>query len=128
MAQLGSVTEFDAAVGWGTVMLADGRQLPFHLTQIADGTRTIALGTAVTVDIVAGGMGRWEASALTAVRDDAFPCLVCATVIDGRVGGYEICPTCGWEDDPVQRQDPTCGGGANLESLHDARKSWHRRG
>jgi hypothetical protein len=37
---------------------------PFHCTQIADGTRTIDVGTAVTFEVRAGAMGRWEATTL----------------------------------------------------------------
>ena len=40
------------------------RAYPFHCTAIADGTRTIAVGTAVTFDVVPGRLGRWEASGL----------------------------------------------------------------
>jgi hypothetical protein len=38
---------------------------PFHCTAIADGSRTIEVGTFVTFDVVAGRLGRWEASAVT---------------------------------------------------------------
>ena len=128
MAALGSVTDFDPQVGWGTVLLADGRRLPFHLTRIADGSRSIAPGTAVTVDVVAGGMGRWEASSVVALRAGAFPCPVCGTLVDGQAESYEICPACGWEDDPVQREDPAYAGGANTASLADARAVRRARG
>ncbi|MBT0729893.1 CPCC family cysteine-rich protein [Rosenbergiella nectarea] len=39
-------------------------------------------------------------------------------------GSYEICPVCKWEDDPVQEEDPTYGGGANVMSLSEARKAY----
>ena len=58
------MAEFDEARGLGTVE-ADGQRYPFHCTQIADGTRTIAVGTMVTFGVRPGGMGRWEAAALT---------------------------------------------------------------
>ena len=57
----GTVTAFDEPVGLGTVRTADGRELGFHCTQIADGSRTIAVGTDVIFDLVAGRHGRWEA-------------------------------------------------------------------
>ena len=63
----GRVAEFDQAKGFGYVEAADGRRLFFHCTQIADGTRTIAVDTPVTFDVVAGHLGRYEA---TAVRPD----------------------------------------------------------
>jgi cold shock CspA family protein len=60
----GVVAEFDEARGWGVVS-SEGRDLPFHCTQISDGTRTIEVGTAVTCEVRPGGMGRWEAAAVT---------------------------------------------------------------
>ena len=33
---------------------------------------------------------------------------------------YVICPVCGWEDDPVQYNDPDREGGANTVSLNQA--------
>ena len=60
----GLVTEFDEHRGWGTVEAGE-RGYPFHCTQISDGTRTIAVGTAVGFEVVAGGLGRWEAQVVT---------------------------------------------------------------
>ncbi len=51
---------FDDHGGYGTVAADDG-QWPFHCTAIADGSRTIAPGTAVTFTVVPGRLGRWEA-------------------------------------------------------------------
>jgi cold shock CspA family protein len=62
----GVVTEFDEARGWGVVE-SNEATYPFHCTQIADGTRTIEVGTQVTFEIRAGLMGRWEAAAVTKV-------------------------------------------------------------
>jgi cold shock CspA family protein len=62
----GRVSQFDEAVGLGEVVADDGRRFPFHCTRIADGTRTIAVDTPVAFEVVAGHMGRWEASAVTA--------------------------------------------------------------
>jgi cold shock CspA family protein len=62
----GSVAEFDEAKGYGTVRTDDGRELFFHCTQIADGTRTIPVGVNVEFDIVPGHNGRWEAADIRA--------------------------------------------------------------
>ncbi len=60
----GRVVEFDDAKGYGYVETDDGRRLFFHCTAITGGSRTIAVGIAVTFEIVAGHRGQWEASAL----------------------------------------------------------------
>jgi len=57
---VGSVVEFDEPRGLGTVACGD-RSYPFHCTAITDGTRTIAVGTVVAVDVAAGRLGRLEA-------------------------------------------------------------------
>ncbi|NLJ72316.1 MAG: hypothetical protein GX333_04800 [Syntrophomonadaceae bacterium] len=49
------------------------------------------------------------------------PCCQKKTLTEGS-GLYEICPICGWEDDPVQRADPYFSGGANEMSLKEAQK------
>jgi cold shock protein len=61
----GVVAEFDAEKGFGSVEGEDGRRLFFHCTQIAGGTRTIDVGTAVTFEVVAGHLGRYEAAEVT---------------------------------------------------------------
>ena len=38
---------------------------PFHCTRIADGSRTIAVKTAVEFELVPGQLGRWEAADIT---------------------------------------------------------------
>ena len=63
----GTVAEFDEHKGYGTLRADDGTEYFFHCTQIADGTRTIAAGTAVAFEIVAGHQGRWEATSLRPV-------------------------------------------------------------
>jgi CspA family cold shock protein len=63
----GVVAAFDDDKGWGTVRAADGHELFFHCTAIADGTRTIPVGTEVAFEIVAGRRGQWEAAAVTPV-------------------------------------------------------------
>ncbi len=59
----GTVTEFDEAKGFGTIVADDGTSYFFHCTQIADGTRAIAVGTAVRFDRWAR-LGRYEAAAV----------------------------------------------------------------
>jgi CspA family cold shock protein len=58
----GVVASFDEPVGIGVVTGEDGRDYPFHCTQIADGTRTIPSGAEVTFEVIAGHQGRWEAA------------------------------------------------------------------
>lgn len=60
----GEVTEFSDDVGLGVVTTSDGQPHPFHCTSIADGSRTIPVGTDVTFDVVAGRAGTWEAFGL----------------------------------------------------------------
>jgi len=62
----GTVTEFDEPVGLGVVTADDGTAYPFHCTQIADGTRTIAVGTKVDFTVWSR-LGTYEAAAITPV-------------------------------------------------------------
>lgn len=57
------------------------------------------------------------------IEDEEFPCPCCGffTLDEKPPGTYDICPLCGWEDDPVQHDDPTYRGGANHESLIECR-------
>ncbi|MBK5289333.1 MAG: cold shock domain-containing protein [Acidimicrobiia bacterium] len=57
----GVVRAFEESRGIG-VIDADGRSYPFHCTQIADGTRTVRVGTTVQFRIVPGRRGDWEAA------------------------------------------------------------------
>lgn len=61
----GTVADFDEHRGTGTVRAEDGAELFFHCTQIADGSRTIEVGTVVEFEVVPGHLGRWEAARLT---------------------------------------------------------------
>jgi len=58
----GVVTAFDDHKGYGTVTTDDGRDLFFHCTRIADGTRAIDVGQRVAFTVVPGHGGRWEAA------------------------------------------------------------------
>lgn len=66
----GSVVAFDEHAGYGVVSTGDGRELFFHCTAIADGSRTIEPGTRVSFRVVPGHNGRWEATELVADRVD----------------------------------------------------------
>jgi cold shock CspA family protein len=118
---VGTVVSYEAQQGQGEVATESGdRNWSFHCTQIDGGSRTIVVGTPVLFDVVAGLLGRWEAVRVSA-RLGAFLCPVCAKSIPGEPGQYDICDFCGWEDDPVQRDDQHYAGGANELSLHEAR-------
>lgn len=58
----GLVTAWDEHGGYGTITAEDGPEYFFHCTQLLDGTRTTTVGTPVTFDVVAGRLGRWEAT------------------------------------------------------------------
>ena len=55
-------------------------------------------------------------------------CPVCSKHSFEEAGKYEICPVCGWEDDPVQRRDPDFPGGANKMSLNEAIEAYRQGG
>jgi len=60
---VGVVTAFEPDVGLGTVTDDAGTEYPFHCIEIADGSREIAVGTAVGFDVIPK-LGRWEAARL----------------------------------------------------------------
>jgi len=59
---VGVVVQFDDDKGFGSIRGDDGRDYFFHCTALADGSRTIGEGTAVVYEVVAGHLGRWEAT------------------------------------------------------------------
>jgi cold shock CspA family protein len=59
---MGTVMSFDEHRGYGTVRATDGRELFFHCTAIADGTRRIPVGARVVFAVVPGHGGQWEAA------------------------------------------------------------------
>jgi cold shock CspA family protein len=63
-ARTGTVVEFDEQRGLGVIAADDGRRFAFHCTQLADGTRTVPLGTAVRFEVLAK-LGRYEATAIS---------------------------------------------------------------
>ncbi|MCL6094865.1 MAG: hypothetical protein M1519_03405 [Actinobacteria bacterium] len=63
--RIGTVSSFDDATGLGEVTSLDGVTIPFHCTEIADGSRRIERGRQVAYLIRPGHCGRIEASCLT---------------------------------------------------------------
>jgi cold shock CspA family protein len=57
----GRVAAFDARRGLGRVDGDDGTSFDFHATAIADGSRHIEEGAAVSFIVAAGHRGRYEA-------------------------------------------------------------------
>ena len=51
-------------------------------------------------------------------------CPVCGKYEFLRPGDFDICPTCHWQDDEVQTDDPDFEGGANEMSLNQYKKAW----
>lgn len=62
--------------------------------------------------------------------EQRFPCPCCGhlTLEEKPPGTYEICRVCGWEDDSVQFHDVDYRGGANAESLREARENYSKYG
>ena len=58
----GTVCAFDERAGLGVLRLEDGREVGFHATQLASGTRTTEVGRRVESTIVAWHRGRDEAT------------------------------------------------------------------
>lgn len=50
------------------------------------------------------------------------PCPCCGIGLVSEGHEFDICEVCGWEDDPVQFEDPDYSGGANRISLNEARQ------
>ena len=63
----GIVAAFDETAGHGLVRAHDGSEWFFHAVAIADGSRTIEVGTAVDFQVVPGLAGRWEAASVRGV-------------------------------------------------------------
>ena len=63
---LATVSSVDDDTGLGTVDLAGLGEVPFHCTAIADGTRTIPVGTAVACRLATAHLGGVEAVGLVA--------------------------------------------------------------
>lgn len=63
-------------------------------------------------------------------EEKGYPCPCCGflTRSESDFGTFEICPVCNWEDDFVQFKDPNYSGGANKESLNEARENYQKIG
>jgi cold shock CspA family protein len=59
----GRVTEFDERAGLGLITTPDGVQFPFHCVEIADGSRTIEVGSDVEFESLRK-LGRVEAASI----------------------------------------------------------------
>ena len=68
---LGRIAVYDEKRGLGEVEAAGGLRYPFHCTAILDGTRFVAEGADVEFTVVAGPLGRYEASAIRKVSRSA---------------------------------------------------------
>ncbi|HUY63229.1 MAG TPA: hypothetical protein VMV14_01775 [Acidimicrobiales bacterium] len=68
MTRVGTVTTFDEQRGLGEVSDDGGASYPFHCTALRDGSRRVAVGTAVAFELAAGHVGRMEARSLQPLR------------------------------------------------------------
>lgn len=53
-------------------------------------------------------------------------CPICDSKNLGEFPTHDVCQICGWEDDPIQRNDPSYIGGANDLSLIGFKKQWQK--
>ena len=53
-------------------------------------------------------------------------CPCCGKHLFSDDHSFEICPVCGWENDPLQRRLPDFEGGANHMSLNQAREAFEK--
>ncbi len=54
-------------------------------------------------------------------------CPVCGKYEFESDNDFDVCEICGWENDGVQLDDPEYSGGANHESLNEARAAWKEK-
>jgi hypothetical protein len=62
------------------------------------------------------------------MADRKYQCNCCGFRTLTVSNGYEICPVCFWEDDPVQNEDLQYSGGANSLSLEETRHNYIEMG
>jgi len=60
------------------------------------------------------------------MNNELLECPCCKNRTLSELGAYEVCPICHWEDDPVQSNEPDYAGGANQNSLNQAREAWEQ--
>ena len=58
--------------------------------------------------------------------DLMFPCPCCGEKTLTEQNAWEICDVCGWEDDPLQHDEPDYDGGANSMSLNQAKEAYRQ--
>ncbi|MCL2571877.1 MAG: hypothetical protein FWE11_05695 [Defluviitaleaceae bacterium] len=54
-------------------------------------------------------------------------CPICNSINKGETPTHDVCAGCDWEDDPIQRKDPTYWGGANDLCLNDYKAAWNKK-
>jgi hypothetical protein len=59
---------------------------------------------------------------------DGIACPVCGRECFADDDDYDVCDTCGWENDGVQRDDHDYHGGANWLSVNQAQANWEKHG
>lgn len=53
-----------------------------------------------------------------------YKCPCCESYSLETQGGFEICPVCFWEDDPIMEENPNISGGSNDISLNQAKVNY----
>ncbi|MCF0151496.1 MAG: VOC family protein [Firmicutes bacterium] len=86
----------------------------------------VELQKILSAEPAARSVDRPEEESAEGFAAGSYPCPVCKRLVFEEKGGYEICPVCGWEDDPVQRKDPHFAGGANRMSLQQAIEAYEK--
>jgi hypothetical protein len=112
-----------ALIGHRMICLAQSGDPAFHIAPV--GSQPVMWNPEEWLESKRLGQERKAPSSRTdAVPAGApFPCPCCgfAQLSERPPGTYEICGLCGWEDDPVQFNDPMYRGGANKQSLVEYR-------
>jgi hypothetical protein len=63
---------------------------------------------------------------MTRAADADQACPACGRITLTMRGGGEVCPACGWQDDPESRADPALTSSLNGLSLTQARENVKR--